>query len=228
MVIDVSRRSQQTTPSQKPSRPWLALSVVAALAYSAPSRATIAFKDVSLAAGMTHVGETFGASWGDINSDGLPDVMVSNHRAMPSVWFNLGDGTFKDTGSQIYGFTNRPRADTHCGSWADFDNDGDDDLFLNIGSSPDPYAQHFLYNDRGALLEGSEQYNIRYRNTSGRMPIWVDFNRDGLLDNLVMQLGNNGVALQRSGSTFTDRTSTVGFNCGKSHYGQLYDVNDDG
>lgn len=228
MVASLFRRPQHAAPTKQPTRGLLAVGVAAALIYSNSSSATIAFEDVSIAAGMTHAGETFGSAWGDVNSDGYPDVLVSNHRSMPSVWLNMGDGTFKDTASQVFGFTNRPRSDKHGGSWADFDNDGDDDLFLSVGSSPDPYAQHFLYNERGALLDGSVQYNIKYRNTSGRMPIWVDFNRDGMMDSLVMQLGNNGVALQRYGSIFTDRTSTAGFYCGKSHYGQLFDVNDDG
>ena len=228
MIASLFRRRQHVTPTKQPTRGLLAVGVAAALMYSNSSSATIAFEDASFAAGMTHAGETFGSAWGDVNSDGYPDVLVSNHRSMPSVWLNMGDGTFKDTASQVFGFTNRPRSDKHGGSWADFDNDGDDDLFLSVGSSPDPYAQHFLYNERGALLDGSVQYNIKYRNTSGRMPIWVDFNRDGMMDSLVMQLGNNGVALQRYGSIFTDRTSTIGFYCGKSHYGQLLDVNDDG
>ena len=49
---------------------------------------------------MAHVSESYGASWGDLNGDGYPDLFVSNHRTQPSLFLNQGNGTFIDIGDQ--------------------------------------------------------------------------------------------------------------------------------
>src|SRR5512134_2941967 len=95
--------------------------------------AQIAFTDVSAQAGVAHRGESYGASWGDLNGDGYPDIFASNHRQQPSLFLNLGNGTFHETGPQVLAWRNRPHADTHGASWADFDNDGDQDLLVSTG-----------------------------------------------------------------------------------------------
>jgi hypothetical protein len=57
------------------------------------------FDDVSVSAGIAHSGETYGASWGDLDGDGYPDLFVSNHRTQDSLFLNAGDGTFIDVAS---------------------------------------------------------------------------------------------------------------------------------
>ena len=58
--------------------------------------AQIAFTDVTKASGVAHSSETYGASWGDLDGDGYPDLFVSNHRTMTSLFVNMGNGTFVD------------------------------------------------------------------------------------------------------------------------------------
>ena len=46
------------------------------------------FTDVTDTSGVAHASETYGASWGDVNADGFPDLFVSNHRTMKSLFVN--------------------------------------------------------------------------------------------------------------------------------------------
>jgi hypothetical protein len=88
------------------------------------------FDDVTSGSGLQYTGPSFGASWGDSNGDGWPDLWVGNHAIQPSLFENNKNGTF----------TNRPphlsdvHADMHGSAWADFDNDGDQDLFIAVGA----------------------------------------------------------------------------------------------
>ena len=84
-------------------------------------------------------GNSVGSSWGDYDNDGDPDLFVSNAGNQPNFLYqNNGDGTF----SKI---TNSPvttDAGNSAGStWADFDNDGDLDLYV----TNDQNGQKFLY-----------------------------------------------------------------------------------
>ena len=111
-----------------------------------------AFEDATEAAGLTHSGETWGASWGELNGDGYPDVFVGNHREAPSLYLNNGDGTFTEVLELLDMdglWVDKPRQDNHGASWADFDGDGDVDImcgefldkftyFENIGSRINP------------------------------------------------------------------------------------------
>jgi VCBS repeat protein len=96
--------------------------------------AQTAFTDVTNSSGLAHVSETYGASWGDVNGDGFPDLFVSDHRTTKSLYQNKGNGTFTDIAPTINNFANRPGADTHGASWADFDNNGTQDLLVTIGT----------------------------------------------------------------------------------------------
>ena len=113
---------------------WLLVTMTMTVCMSNGALAQIAFTDASTAAGVNRSGESYGAAWGDLNGDGFPDIFASNHRQQPSLYLNMGNGTFRETGPQVLTWRNRPQADTHGGSWADFDNDGDQDLLVSAGT----------------------------------------------------------------------------------------------
>ena len=82
------------------------------------------FEDVSQTAGTFHFGETWGASWGDLNGDGLPDLFAGNHRQKPAMYRNNGNGTFTNIVDQVDSsgtWTNNPIFDLHGAAWTDFD-----------------------------------------------------------------------------------------------------------
>ena len=82
------------------------LSLMLALIATA-AEAQISFTDVSTASGVARTGESYGASWGDLNGDGYPDIFASNHRQQPSLFLNRGNGTFFETGNQVFPWVNR-------------------------------------------------------------------------------------------------------------------------
>ena len=149
----------------------------------------IQFEDVSHQAGITRIGESWGNAWGDFDGDGYLDLWVTNHKHKPSLYRNNGDGTFTDIIDEVWNAY--PFADTHGVAWADFDNDGDQDLIVLCGGgggtnrSNITHYNHFYVNENGKLIERAAEFGIDMPLLRGRAPLWFDWNRDGLLDLLV-------------------------------------------
>ncbi len=185
----------------------------------------ILFQDVTDAAGVSYINESYGASWGDLNGDAYPDLFLSNHRLQPSLFLNRGDGRFFNTATQVFSWINRPRADTHGAGWSDFDNDGDQDLLVSTGTGN---PSHFLVNERGALIDRTTELGIVFDNVGGRLPIWFDYNGDQLPDFVMTQMGGIAKLMEQTATGFVEKTGDVQLNCKRFHYGQLFDVNGSG
>lgn len=142
-----------------------------------------------LAKWLLSVGDS--VSTADVNGDGLIDVYFSfplkNDQYRNALYLNKGDFKFerfelplKVESAQIekYGLASH-------GTFVDYDNDGDQDLFISYAFG----APHFLKNE---LVESGE---LRYTDISKGLGIpkysnsiianFFDFNRDGLLDLVV-------------------------------------------
>lgn len=192
------------------------------------AHAAIQFDDVSYPAGVTKSSETFGASWGDLNGDGLADLAVNNHRNRDSLLVNRGDGTFIDLGNQVRSWVSRPDADTHGASWQDVDGDGDQDLMVTVGGGS---ASMMLINDNGELINRTSTLGIRYDNNVGaRLPVWMDHNSDTFADLVIVNHRRTlAPAFEQSGTNvFSNVTNAVGLACSVFHYAQFYDANNDG
>jgi hypothetical protein len=204
--------------------PWFAaigLGVGASVA-----SAQISFSDVTATSGVAHVSESYGASFGDMDGDGYLDIYASNHRTMDSLFLNMGNGTFVDVASQTLDWQNRPNADTHGASWADYNNDGQQDLMVSTGTGN---LSMFLVNDHQRLVDKTVALGLGETNLGGRLPVWLDYDNDHKLDVVVAQYG--GVAKlfhQNPNGTFTDTTTSAKLLCVRFHYAQLFDVNADG
>jgi hypothetical protein len=204
--------------------PWLAALAASLLVPAA--QAQIAFSDVSAAAGIDRRGESYGASWGDLDGDGYLDIFASNHRQQPSLFLNRRNGTFFETAPQTLVWRNRSRADTHGASWADFDNDGDQDLVVSTGTGN---LSQVLVNEYGRLVDRAVALGLNTSNVGGRLPMWLDYDGDGISDMVMTQYGGIArVYRQGSNGIFTETTSDSKVVCKRFHYGHLYDVTNDG
>ncbi|MEZ5359257.1 MAG: FG-GAP-like repeat-containing protein [Candidatus Zixiibacteriota bacterium] len=119
-----------------------------------------------------------GTTWGDIDNDGDRDLYVTNYQYVNNQMFvNNGDGSFTETDM---GHMTNDGAFSTGGSFGDYDNDGDLDLFVSNGYTAN---YNFLYNNNG---DGSFT-----RVTDGPVATdfgaslgscWGDYDNDGDLD----------------------------------------------
>jgi hypothetical protein len=108
------------------------------------------FTKVSEGAWVTDSGAGVGAAWGDYDNDGYLDLFISNFDKANFLFHNNADGTFTQVteGPVVH---DRGRS---CGcAWADYDNDGDLDLFVANGldyiAGTLPPEPGFLYRNDG-------------------------------------------------------------------------------
>ena len=138
----------------------------------------------------------------------------------------MGNGTFYETAPQVLTWRNRPRADTHGGSWADFDNDGDQDLLVSAGTGN---LSQLLVNEYGRLVDRTVERGLTTANLGGRLPVWLDYDGDKLTDFVMTQYGGIAKLYRQSPpGFFTETTSDAKLLCKRFHYGQLIDVTGDG
>ncbi len=172
------------------------------IAFTSIAAAEMRFEDVTSTAGIADTGESVGAAWADVNGDGFPDIWLDKHQFTPTVVYrNRGDGTFVEfiEGSdEPWGILDvfEERTDSHGRAWADFDNDGDDDV---LEVSDLTWENLFWVNDGlGAFKDQMSELGFEYPFDSSictqagncnpfgrRMPLWLDYDRDGDLDVMI-------------------------------------------
>ena len=206
-----------------------------------PAWSDIQFEDVSQQAGITRIGESWGNAWGDFDGDGYLDLWATNHKHKPSLYRNNGDGTFTDIIDEVWNAN--PHADTHGVAWADFDNDGDQDLVVLCGggggTNPTDTRNnnHFYVNENGRFIERAAEFGIAMPLLRGRTPLWLDWNRDSRLDLVVTgrvrpdsagQLVTSSL-LEQTRNGFVNVNGASGFNIEKdTSLAQLADITRDG
>ncbi|MGC1507012.1 Calx-beta domain-containing protein [Ketobacter sp.] len=176
--------------------------------------------------GLNYVGESWGASWGDFNGDGYPDIYSSNHRARPSIWRNNGDGTFTDIVIQFdksRTWLDFPFTDTHGGAWGDFDNNGTQDLLVLTGVN---FPAALFVNDGAGVTTDETAARSFPDDKEGRTATWFDYDNDGLLDVVINNRAPN-LFLRQSAGSFSDITPTVGLQSFRTNYGILSDLDQD-
>jgi hypothetical protein len=143
-------------------------------------------------------GPALGVSTADFDGDGWPDIYVGNDGVANQLWINQKNGTFKDVafvaGAAVNGAGN---AEASMGIDAgDFDNDGDEDLFITNWQA----QMNILYVNTGSGRGGAVAFEDRKAASGLGSPslaktgfgtAWFDFDNDSWLDLLAI---NGGVA----------------------------------
>jgi len=149
------------------------------------------FTDVAPALGLDDATDSEGPIWGDFDNDGWVDLYVSNN-GPNRLYRNLG-GTFVEIAADSGDNLNDSQYGAGCG-WADYDNDGDLDLFQgnhfpNVGPE---WSNNFLFRNEGVpgAAPGSWTFSdvsppnyalmADTLNTNG--VAWFDYDDDGDLD----------------------------------------------
>ncbi len=77
-------------------------------------------------------------------------------------------------------------------AWIDYDNDGDDDLFVTTSYHESQPRKNLLYNNNGdgtfSKIMSGDLVNVE---ATGRNSSWADFNNDGLIDVFVVNQHEN-------------------------------------
>ena len=86
-----------------------------------------------------------GGAWADMDCDGLLDLVICNQGNQADLAFrNLGGGNFQKLTTNEVGAVLVDLANNVTPTFADFDNDGDPDLYVTASG-----GQPFLYRNRG-------------------------------------------------------------------------------
>ncbi|MCY4662200.1 MAG: CRTAC1 family protein [Acidobacteria bacterium] len=153
------------------------------------------FADVTLDRGLAGAfGPALGVATADFDGDGWIDVFVANDQQENQLWLNRGGERFEDVGlmsGTALGATGALKADMGVDA-GDFDNDGDEDLFMTDLTTQ---GSTFYVNDGSARFEEqSARAGIRLVSLpyTGFGAGWFDYDNDGWLDLLAV----NGLVTQ--------------------------------
>jgi hypothetical protein len=171
------------------------------------------------------------SSWCDFDNDGDQDLFTANSRPFAGVplanflYLNNGDGSFTKVTSGIV--VTDIRTSTG-GSWGDYDNDGDFDLF--VANWDGENNQLYLNNGDGSFsrVTSGQIVNDGGSSVSGA---WGDYDNDGFLDLYVANDWNENNFLYHNDGDGTFTRITVGDivnNGGRSNGATWSDYNNDG
>jgi len=135
------------------------------------------------AAPSTGGGLSRGVAWGDIDTDGDPDLVVANAIGQAQMLYrNDGPAGFNRLQDDPVTLS---AGDTEGAFWADADNDGDLDLLLT--NQFDQPLRFFRNDGQSSLILATAGDLGDDRKASANSACWGDFDNDGHLDVFVVQ-----------------------------------------
>ncbi|MDP7268380.1 MAG: CRTAC1 family protein [Pirellulales bacterium] len=125
-----------------------------------------------------------GMAIADVDQDGLLDIYFTTQLGENQLWRNLGNGQFENW-TEKAGVATGDRVGVSA-SFADTDNDGDPDLYVTSVRG----GNLFFENDgTGSFRDVTEQSGLSHTGHSSGATFF-DFNRDGLLDLFLTNVGD--------------------------------------
>lgn len=204
------------------------------------------FDDVSRAAGVDKVAFTKGATWGDYDNDGYPDLYVSNYAGENFLFHNNRNQTFTDLAKQLH--VEKPLMSFPCWFF-DYDNDGLLDIFVasfipsvtevvnGFLGLPAQAETMKLYRNtgKGAFQDATKAVGLD-RVIPSMGANFGDLDNDGYLDFYLgtgspsyASLVPNFMSRNHEGRYFTDVTTSTGTgHLQKGHGVSFSDINNDG
>lgn len=164
-----------------------------------------------------------GVAWGDYDNDGDPDVYLARFSFRPNRLLRNDGGTFVDvTGTGPLATT----SNGHSCSWADYDNDGDLDLY--IANAFD--SNRLLRNDGGGMFTNATPPELVLASTHSVGMSWLDYDNDGWNDLYVTTTDEGPSHLFRNlgGGAFADVTTGPLAGSGTAAGAAAGDVDGDG
>jgi enediyne biosynthesis protein E4 len=164
---------------------------------TAPRVIVPVFEDVSDAVGLSTIlpndsglSHAAGAAWGDVDLDGYPDLYVPSRAGPSQLWmYQPGTGTFVDDAA-AWAVLN-PGASGVAATFADADNDGDQDLYV-VNDAIDPATAEPTMQGNRLYRNEMAQGQARFTDVSaaagvetqgnGVADAWGDYDDDGFLD----------------------------------------------
>jgi len=193
------------------------------------------FKDVSAASGLDAFANTIAAMAFDYDNDGRLDLLFGNYfkplnlLALPdphvlpndldnavngggvTLWHNIGNGRFENTTVKA-GFGKHTGWTLDVGH-GDFDNDGDEDVYLACDYGTDRY---FVNNGNGTFTDATEKALGGFDTKKGMNVDVGDYDNDGRLDVYVTNITDeymkecNMLWHNNGDGTFTDLSRETG------------------
>lgn len=166
---------------------------------------------------VTTSGSSVGASWADFDNDGDDDVFVSTWWGQQNLFFrNDGDGSFTQI---VSGPIVAENTFSESGAWADFDGDGDVDLY--VCNSDGDLRNHLYRNDGGGSFTKLGGQHVTDETANSRVGVWGDYDNDGDADIFVANESNqlNRLYQNNGDGTFTRILSGDIFFDGGSSFG---------
>ena len=204
------------------------------------------FIDTAADAGVDGMAHNYscGVTTADVNGDGFLDIYVaeggylSGTACANSLYLNNGDGTFSDVG-WLAGVADKGNG--YCCAFADYDNDGDPDLYLgNLNDQETKTTRHLYRNDGNlAFTEVTEELGLEASGYNVSC-YWGDIDNDGDLDLFLGNSSGRGAArgteyaknslLRNNGDgTFTDISNESGVDIATNTRGcTMGDADNDG
>ena len=195
------------------------------------------FEDVSERSGLTSQLGGLNVIHADYDNDGDLDLFVlrggwlgAEGRIRNSLLRNDGTGSFEDV-TRAAGL-DAPAYPTQTGGFADYDNDGDLDLYIGNEAEDEgkPYPSQLFRNEGdGTFIDVAEAAGVR-NDRMAKSVAWGDYDNDGDPDLYVSNLGPNRLYRNEGDGTFIDVAARAGVvePAGRSFPSWFFDYDNDG